>query len=104
MNSPRPRVSPKGRWIPFWVWPVLALFAIGTVWLRLSVVGTTYDIDQTNRMIQNARKEQEQWELKVARLRSPAHLEELARKKFHLSPPRSDQIVRLQADKNAEKK
>ena len=84
-----------GRWIPLWVFPVLVILAIGSVWLRLSIVGTTYEIDQVGKMIRNTQLDMEKLELKVAKLRSPRHLESLARKKFGLAPPSSEQLIRL---------
>jgi hypothetical protein len=34
------------RWIPLWVIPVVLVMAIGTVWLRLAIIRTTYAINQ----------------------------------------------------------
>jgi hypothetical protein len=84
-----------GRWLPIWVLPLLAAFAIASVWLRLSIVRTTYEIDQVGKMIRNTQLDMERLELKVAKLRSPRHLEVLARKKFGLVPPSSEQVIRL---------
>ena len=84
-----------GRWIPIWVLPLLVVFAIGSVWLRLSIVRTTYEIDEVGKMIRNTQLDREKLELKVAKLRSPRHLEALARKKFGLVPPNSEQVIRL---------
>jgi cell division protein FtsL len=84
------------RWLPMWVVPVLLVLAVSSVWLRLSIVRTTYEIDQTSKMIRNTQQDLERLELNVARLKSPRHLEMLARKKFGLNPPQSDQVIRLQ--------
>ncbi len=78
-----------------WVIPVMILMAVVTVWLRLTIVRTTYEIGQTDRMIRNLKQEREKLELKLAGLRSPRHLEQLARTKFGLSQPRADQVVHL---------
>ena len=86
----------KPRWLPLWVVPLLFLLAVASVWLRLSIVRTTYEIDQVAKMIRNTQQDVEHLELNVARLRSPRHLEVLARKKFGLNPPRADQVIRLQ--------
>jgi hypothetical protein len=72
--------------------------AIGTVWLRLTIVRTTYSINQTNRMISNLRQEREQVQFKVAGLKSPRHLESLARGRFGLSQPNAEQVVHLKGD------
>jgi hypothetical protein len=82
-------------WIPLWIVPVLLIFATGTVWLRLSIVRTTYAINQADRGIRLARQEKELFQLKMAALRSPSKLEILARTKFGLSQPRTDQIIYL---------
>ena len=82
-------------WIPFWVVPVFAVLAIGTTWLRLGIVRTTYAINQAEREIRNLAIEREQMELKVTALRSPRRLEAIARARFGLSQPKSDRIVQM---------
>jgi cell division protein FtsL len=79
--------------MPLWTVPVLMIFSIGTVWLRLMIIRTTYSINQTDRAISKVRQEKEQLQLKVAALRSPRRLEALARTKFGLSQPRMEQVV-----------
>lgn len=81
------------KWIPLWVWPCLIAFAIGTVTLRLWIVDTTYAINHTNQMIQNTSQEKERFELGNAKLRSPRRLELLARSRFRLKPPSSEQVI-----------
>ena len=81
--------------MPLWVVPVMIVMAIGTVWLRLSMIRTTYAIDQADQTIRNLQQEQEKMNLKVTGLRSPRRLEVLARTKFGLSRPRSDQVIHL---------
>ena len=83
------------RWLPIWVIPLLVILAIGTVWLRLSIVRVTYDINQTEKLIANRTQEKERMAFKTAGLRSPRRLEALAKTKFNLTPPRSDQVMRL---------
>lgn len=75
------------------------LLAGVSVWLRLFVVKTTYEINQVNRMLSNAEKDLEQVKLKIAELKSPAHLQKLAREKFELYPPSSKQLVQLSSDR-----
>ena len=87
-----------GRVFPLWVVPLLLVLAVVSVWLRLSIVRTTYEIDQVSKMIRNTQQDLEHIELKVAKLRSPRHLEALARTKFGLTPPLSDQVIRLASD------
>jgi len=83
------------RFIPYWVFPVLFLFALGTVGLRLSIVNTTYEIDQASKMIKNANLDAQKIDFEVTQLKTPRHLEALAKKKFGLHPPSTDQIVQL---------
>lgn len=78
---------------PWWSIGLLVVMATATVWLRLSIVGTSYEIDNTERMIRGLKQEKESVELKVAGLRSPRRLEKLARSKFGLTQPRTDQVI-----------
>lgn len=82
-------------WVPMWVLPVLFVMAIGTVWLRLNIVRTTYEISQTDRMIRNLRQDMEQEELRVTGLRSPRRLESIARSRYGLTQPKPDQIIHV---------
>ena len=84
-------------YFPVWVWPSIAALSILTVWMRLQVVDTTYQIHQSEQQIQNAKYSDEKLELKAAQLRSPRRLETLARTKFKLAPPAPEQIIQLQA-------
>lgn len=77
---------------------VVVFLAVGTVWLRLSIVRTTYQINQTELKIKNTRKEIERLELEVARLRSPRRLSKLAIQKFGLQRPQAQQIVHLKGN------
>lgn len=83
------------QWMPIWVIPSVIGFAVGTVWLRLSIYRTTYEISQTDKMIRNQREELEKTELQLARMRSPGRLERLARTRFDLTPPSADRIIHL---------
>lgn len=87
--------SSQQRAFPLWIFPVLIVMAISTVWLRLYIVRTTYEIDQTEAMIRNASQEREQAELKVTGLRSPRRLESIAKTKYGLSQPRAEQVIHL---------
>jgi cell division protein FtsL len=81
--------------MPIWVVPALIVLAIGTVWLRLAIVRTTYAINQAERSERELRQEREDLELKVTALRSPRRLEGIAKSKFGLGTPRSDQVIHL---------
>jgi cell division protein FtsL len=84
-------------WLPMWVMTLMVVMAIGTVWLRLSIVRTTYAIDQADRQLRALQHAREQMDIKVTALRSPRRLELIARTKFGLAPPRSEQIVHINA-------
>lgn len=86
------------RFIPFWSIPILLIFSVGTVWLRLAIVRTTYEINEATRGIEQLRQEKEKLELKIAELRSPRRLEMLARTQFGLSQPKMEQVVRLKLE------
>ena len=83
------------KWIPVWTLPFLAGLAVLSVWLRLTIVRTTYEIDQMSKMVRNTQQDMERLELKVAKLRSPRHLETIARQRLGLAPPSADQVIRL---------
>ncbi len=82
-------------WIPLWTIPVLISLAIVTVWIRLSIVGTSYSIDLADRNIRDLQQQKQQAELKVTALRSPRRLELLAKTRFGLQPAHSEQVVHL---------
>jgi hypothetical protein len=81
------------QWMPLWVLPVLIAMAIGTVALRLSIVRKTYAIDQMDRQIRALKEAREKIDVRVAGLRSPRRLELIARARFGLSQPRTDQVI-----------
>lgn len=81
------------RWVPTWAWPVLALFAVGTVWIRLNTVRLNYQHQVVQNETRNAQRELELAKLQATRLRSPQRLEMLARTRLKLAPPRPDQRV-----------
>ncbi|MEK6579086.1 MAG: septum formation initiator family protein [Bdellovibrionota bacterium] len=80
---------------PIWAFFTLIAFAVATVWLRLSIVRTTYEISQAESTIRQLQQQREQAELKVTALRSPRRLEVLARGKFGLTQPQAGQMVLL---------
>lgn len=81
------------RVVPLWVFPIGVILAVATVWLRLSIVKTTYEINQVERMISNAKQERERASLKLAGLKSPRRLELLSKTQFRLNQPRTDQVI-----------
>jgi cell division protein FtsL len=89
----------KRAWLHFprWVWPLILLLTVMSVWVRLGVVKSTYDVSQADRTIRNLQQEKEQIELRVAGLKSPRRLESIARARFDLSQPRPEQVIYLGA-------
>ena len=83
------------KWMPIWVVPALVLLAVVTVWLRLSIVRTTYAINQAEKKVRSLRQEREDVDLRMAALRSPRRLEGIAKARFGLGTPRSDQVIHL---------
>ncbi|MEO5970529.1 MAG: septum formation initiator family protein [Bdellovibrionia bacterium] len=78
---------------PIWVFFALVAFATGTVSVRLNIIHITYAINEINRKIEKSRQEGEVLKLRLAALKSPKKLEELARRKFGFSQPRNEQVV-----------
>ena len=83
------------KWVPIWTIPVTLAFAFATVWLRLTIVHSTYELNQANHVLHNLKLENEKLELKVAQLRSPRRLESIAHQKFNLNAPTADRIIRI---------
>jgi cell division protein FtsL len=81
--------------IPIWVIPVILLLSVGTVWVRLSIVQFSYEINLTDRELNQTISRVEKLKVEVSQLRSPSRLEILAREEFGLRPPRIEQIVHL---------
>lgn len=85
----------RARWFPKWVFVVLLVLSIATVALRLKIVNTVYEINQTEKIIANSKHEKERASIKVAGLRSPRRLEILSKTQFKLSQPDAKQVVYL---------
>ncbi|MBC7385747.1 MAG: hypothetical protein H7301_06250 [Cryobacterium sp.] len=82
-------------WFPKWTFPVLLVFSIATVALRLKIVNTVYEINQTEKIIKNSQHDKERASMKIAALRSPRRLEILSRTQFKLNQPTAKQVVYL---------
>jgi cell division protein FtsL len=87
--------SSTSRWFPKWIFPILLVLSVATVALRLKIVNTVYEINQTEKLITNSKHERERASLKVAALKSPRRLELLSRTQFKLNQPSSKQVVYL---------
>ena len=56
---------------------------------------TVAQAEALDKMLSNNLREIERLEIEISKLRSPRRLEKIAKRKFNLLPPRSDQIVRI---------
>jgi cell division protein FtsL len=81
--------------LPTWVIPVLVVMAVLTVWVRLSIIKTTYAIGEAGHEIRALEQAKEQMDLRLTGLRSPRRLEGIARVKFGLTQPRADQVIHI---------
>jgi len=79
--------------LPQWTIAAVVVLSVVTVWLRLSIVKTTYSLNQTEKMILNLKEEKEKAILKSTALKSPRRLEILSKTKYELKQARSNQIV-----------
>ena len=86
----KPKIS---AWVPPWVYPVLLILAVLTIWVRLTIIRTTYSIGETGKEIHALQQVKEQADLKNSGLRSPRRLEVIAKTKFGLTQPRAEQII-----------
>lgn len=82
-------------WFPKWIFPVLLVLSIATVALRLKIVNTVYEINQTEKIIANSKHEKERSSMKISALRSPRRLELLSKTQFKLAQPDAKQVVYL---------
>jgi|GEM_PF-512941 len=89
-------------YIPKWVAPVVLTMAVLTVWVRLSIVKTTYAIGEAGKEIRALEQAREQMDLRLTGLRSPRRLEGIARTKFGLTQPRADQVIHMKETENHE--
>lgn len=80
---------------PVWVAVFLGL-AVGTVWLRLYIVRTSYEIDEVDREFRARTVEIERLRADLARLKSPAQLRSAAAK-MGLNRPLPEQVIRVPA-------
>ncbi len=85
----------RHQWFPKWIFPVLLILSIVTVALRLKIVNTVYEINQTEKIIANGKHERERAAMKISALRSPRRLEILAKTQYKLGQPNAKQVVYL---------
>jgi len=82
-------------WFPKWIFIALLIISVATVALRLKIVNTVYEINQTEKIIANSKHEKEKAAIKAAALRSPRRLELLSKTQFKLNQPDAKQVVYL---------
>jgi len=90
MNKNR---KPDYSFFPSWIWPVVLGLTVVSVWVRLGVVRSSYDVSQAEKTIRSLKLDREQIELRVAGLKSPRRLEMIARSQMGLSQPRPEQVI-----------
>lgn len=71
--------------------------ALSSVWLRLQVVRTSYEINQQDKLIKNLLLEKETLEAELARLKSPERLERLAKSEFQMEQASVNRILSVKA-------
>jgi hypothetical protein len=87
--------SQRATWFPWWALIFIIAFAVGTIWLRLDIIKSSYEVSQTDALIRNVKKENENLSLDLARLKSPLTLKKMAREKFKLDSPLAGQVIYL---------
>lgn len=65
------------------------------VWVRLQIVSISYDINELGKQERQIRDECNAITLKINEAKSPQKLEQIARVKFGMQPPRPDQNIVL---------
>lgn len=71
------------------------LLTCAFVWVRLQIVSISYDINELGRQERMLRDDVNQLTLKINEAKSPQRLEQIARHKFNMQPPRPDQNILL---------
>ena len=66
------------------------------VWVRLQIVSISYDIHELQVKEKHAREINNNLNLKIHGLRSPFRLEQIAKHKFNMKPPTTEQVIVLQ--------
>ena len=84
----RPRILPMLVFIA-----LLMGVALFYVWSRLAVVNLEYNISSLEVQVHHLQHESQRLRLEAASLRSPARIEDFARKKLGLRPPTPEQVI-----------
>jgi cell division protein FtsL len=79
------------KWLPWWAFTGTIILAVFTVWLRLSIIRTTYRIHTIDSRLHILNAKKQQLEIQLAALKSPGRLQDMAKSKFKLSQPKVSQ-------------
>lgn len=71
------------------------LMTCAFVWVRLQIVSISYDIGELGKLERQIREECSNLTLRINEAKSPHRLEQIARLKFNMQPPRPDQHILL---------
>ncbi len=72
---------------------VITILTSTFVWVRLQIVGVSYAIHDLQEKEKEIREQNSSISSKIHQARSPFQLDKLSREKFHMSAPRTDQII-----------
>lgn len=96
----RRSIQVQNKFLKRWaVWIACAtLLALFYVWSRVQVVQIGYDVSKIKGEAQELQKQVSMLEMDLARLKSPARLEEVAKKELNMQHPAAEQIVLVKPD------
>ncbi len=92
-DSRQPGVLPE--WVPKWIFAAWVVFAILTIWVRLTTVRTHYAIYDVNQEKEQVDRQLSQLRLRWAELQAPQNLENWATHRFGLAQPRLNQVIQM---------
>lgn len=72
---------------------VVIALALIFVWTRVRVIQLGYEASQINRQIADLSRQKNQLAAEVAKLKSPARLESVAKEHFYMRLPAADEII-----------
>ena len=98
LSRPIPKVGSfslqRPRLLPMLVFIALLMgVTLFYVWSRLAVVNLEYNISSLETELRSKQQESQRLRLEAASLRSPARIEQLARKELGLRHPSPDQVI-----------
>jgi cell division protein FtsL len=98
LSRPIPKVAgfslQRPRLFPLLIFIALLMgVALFCVWSRLAVVNLEYNISSLEGQVNKMQLQSQRLRLEAASLRSPARIEQIARKELGLRPPTPDQVI-----------